>query len=37
MSGPYIASWGESDDLDAIKTYADIVDKTARQIEEACG
>jgi hypothetical protein len=36
MSVPYVASWGESDDLDAIKRYADIVDKMARQIEEAC-
>jgi antirestriction protein ArdC len=36
MAVPYVASWGESDDLDAIKTYADIVDKMARQIEEAC-
>jgi antirestriction protein ArdC len=36
MSVPYVASWGESDDLDAIRTYADIVDKMARQIEEAC-
>src|SRR5262249_44762643 len=36
MSVPYVAGWGESSDLDAIKTYADIVDKMARQIEEAC-
>jgi antirestriction protein ArdC len=36
MSVPYVASWGESDDLDAIKTYADLVDRMARQIEEAC-
>ena len=36
MSVPYVAGWGESDDLDAIKTYADIVDKMAREIETAC-
>lgn len=36
MAVPYVASWGESDDLDAIKTYADVVDTMARQIEEAC-
>ena len=36
MSVPYVASWGESDDLDAIKSYADVVDQMARQIEEAC-
>ncbi len=36
MSVPYVASWGESGDLDAIKQYADVVDKMARQIEEAC-
>lgn len=36
MSVPYVASWGESGDLDAIKTYADLVDQMARKIEEAC-
>ena len=36
MAVPYVASWGASDDLDAIRTYADIVDTMARQIEEAC-
>jgi antirestriction protein ArdC len=35
MSVPYVASWGEEGDLDAIRTYADLVDKLARQIEEA--
>jgi hypothetical protein len=36
MSVPYVAGWGESGDLDAIKTYADLVDQIARQIEDAC-
>ena len=36
MSVPYVASWGESDDLGAIRTYADVVDKMARQVEEVC-
>jgi antirestriction protein ArdC len=36
MSVPYVAGWGESDDLDAIRTYADVVDKMARQVEEVC-
>ena len=36
MSVPYVAGWGESGDLDAIKTYADVVDQMARRIEEAC-
>lgn len=36
MSVPYVAGWGESDDLDAIREYASVVDSMARQIEEAC-
>ena len=36
MAVPYVASWGESDDLDAIKTYAGVVDEMARRIEDAC-
>ena len=36
MSVPYVAGWGESGDLDAIRTYAELVDQMARRIEEAC-
>jgi antirestriction protein ArdC len=36
MSVPYVAGWGESGDLDAIKTYADVVDQMARLIVESC-
>jgi antirestriction protein ArdC len=36
MSVPYVAGWGESGDLDAIRTYAELVDSMARQIEDAC-
>jgi antirestriction protein ArdC len=36
MSVPYVASWGEEGDLDAIKTYAGIVDAMAQRIEEVC-
>jgi hypothetical protein len=36
MSVPYVASWGESHDLDAVKTYAGVVDEMARQLEEVC-
>lgn len=36
MAVPYVASWGEDGDLDAIKSYAGLVDSMARQIEEAC-
>lgn len=36
MSVPYVAGWGEDGDLDAIKTYAQLVDEMARQIETAC-
>jgi antirestriction protein ArdC len=34
---PYIAGWGEANDLDAIKRYAETVDEIARSIEQACG
>jgi antirestriction protein ArdC len=34
---PYIAEWGESGDVDAIKQHAQIVDSIARAIEQACG
>jgi antirestriction protein ArdC len=34
---PYIAEWGESGDLDAIKQHAETVDSIARAIEQACG
>jgi hypothetical protein len=34
---PYIAGWGESGDLDAIKAHAETVDTIARSIETACG
>jgi antirestriction protein ArdC len=37
MAVPYVASWGEDGDLDAIKTYAGVVDTMARRIEDACG
>jgi antirestriction protein ArdC len=33
---PYIASWGEAGDLDAIKGYAERVDQIARTLEQAC-
>ncbi len=33
-SVPYVAGWGESDDLDAIRTYAETIDRIARRIEE---
>lgn len=36
-SVPYIASWSEDGDLDAIKQHAETVDGIARQIEAACG
>ena len=32
---PYIAGWGESGELDAIRTYAETIDKIARRIEDA--
>jgi antirestriction protein ArdC len=34
---PYIAGWGEANDLDAIKRYAETVDEIAGRIETACG
>jgi antirestriction protein ArdC len=34
---PYIAGWGESGDLDAIRRHAETVDEIARKIETACG
>jgi antirestriction protein ArdC len=34
---PYIAGWGESGDLDAIRKHAETVDTIARSIENACG
>lgn len=34
-SVPYVASWGEQDQLKAIETFASVVDKVARQIENA--
>jgi antirestriction protein ArdC len=37
MAVPYAASWGESGDLDAIRTCAELVDQMARRIEDACG
>ncbi len=37
MAIPYVASWGEDGDLDAIRTYAALVDDMARKIEDACG
>lgn len=33
-SVPYIAGWGESGELKAIRDYAETIDKTARRIEE---
>ena len=33
---PYIASWGEANDLDAIKQYAVTVDEIASKLETAC-
>jgi hypothetical protein len=32
---PYVAGWGEDGALDAIRAYADTVDKVARRIEDA--
>ena len=34
---PYIAGWGETDDLAAIRTFAEKVDEIARTLETACG
>jgi antirestriction protein ArdC len=36
MSVPYVASWGESGDLDKIREYGTVVDAIARRLEEAC-
>ena len=33
-SVPYVAGWGEGDDLDAIRAYAETIDRIARRIEE---
>jgi antirestriction protein ArdC len=33
---PYIAGWGESNDVAAIKQHAEMVDKIARELEQAC-
>jgi antirestriction protein ArdC len=32
----YLAGWGESGDLDAIRKHAEVVDRIARDIEQAC-
>lgn len=34
-SVPYVAGWGEANDLDAIKAHAKVVDDVAKQIEDA--
>ena len=34
-SVPYVAGWGESGELDAIRSYAQTIDKIARRIEGA--
>jgi hypothetical protein len=34
-SVPYVAGWGESGELDAIRGYAETIDKIARRIEDA--
>jgi hypothetical protein len=34
---PYLAEWGESGDLDAIRKHAEVVDSIAASIEQACG
>jgi hypothetical protein len=34
-SVPYVAGWGESDELDAIRSYAETIDKIARRIEDS--
>jgi hypothetical protein len=39
-SVPYVAGWGESGELDAIRGYAETIDRVARRIEESlttCG
>jgi len=32
---PYVAGWGESGALDAIRQYAETIDQLARHIEDA--
>jgi hypothetical protein len=34
-SVPYIAGWGEQGELDAIRSYAQTIDKLARRIEDS--
>ena len=34
-SVPYVAGWGESGELEAIRSYAETIDKIARRIEDA--
>ncbi len=34
---PYIAGWGEANDLDAIRKHAETVDQIAGKLEDACG
>jgi antirestriction protein ArdC len=34
---PYLAEWGEANDLAAIRSYAATVDEIARELERACG
>ena len=33
-SVPYVAGWGESGELDAIRGFAETIDKLARRIED---
>ena len=33
-SVPYVAGWGESGELDAIRGYAETIDEIARRIED---
>ena len=34
-SVPYVAGWGESGELDAIRGYAETIDEIARRIEDS--
>src|ERR1035441_9107880 len=34
-SVPYVAGWGETGELDAIRGYAETIDKIARRIEDS--
>ena len=36
-SVPYVAGWGESGELDAIRRYAETIDAIARRIEDSIG